>query len=199
MERSEEILLHWFGPLSDGWSFGSDRIPYWFEKHDKTDDELRTLFGEDAARAAAGELDPWAATPRGRLALILLFDQLPRNLHRGTPAAWAQDAKALALSREGIALGHDRALRPIERVFFYLPLEHAEDLSAQMESVRFYDELQKLAPDYARPGFRSFYDYALRHLEIIDRFGRFPHRNEILGRASTPEEVEFLKEPNSSF
>jgi len=200
MERSEEILRHWFADVSDdGWTVPEERMQYWFGKDDRTDAELRRLFLYDMERAAAGLLRDWAETPRGRLALVLLLDQMPRNIHRGTPAAFAHDGLALELVREGLARGDDLKLRPIERAFFYLPLEHAEDRDAQAEAVRRYATLLADAPDHARQTFKEFHDYAVAHKRIIDRFGRFPHRNEILGRESTEAEEAFLQEPGSSF
>lgn len=200
MERSEEILSHWFGSdLGNGWTVPADRTKYWFGKDEATDAELRRRFISDMERAAAGLLRDWARTPRGRLALVILLDQFPRNIHRGTPAAFAHDGLALELVREGLERGDDEQLRPVERTFFYLPLEHAEDREAQAESVRRYAALLDAAPEHAKAAFREFYDYALAHQRIIDRFGRFPHRNAILGRETTPEEAAFLTEPNSSF
>ena len=200
MERSEEILREWFAEADgDGWSFSEEREKYWFGKNAQVDADLRKRFVTDVERAAAGLLRGWEATPRGRLALIILLDQLPRNIHRGTPAAFAHDAQALQLARDGIDLGHDLQLRPIERSFFYLPFEHAEDPEAQAQAVRLYDALAAGAPPHARERFRVFLDYAVAHKKIIDRFGRFPHRNDILGRDTTDEEASFLKQPGSSF
>jgi len=200
MERSEEILRQWFGDEGgDGWNFSEERERYWFGKDPAVDADLRKRFVTDMERAAAGLLRGWEATPRGRLALIVLLDQLPRNIHRGTPAAFAHDAQALELARDGIDLGHDLQLRPIERSFFYLPFEHAEDPEAQAQAVRLYDALAAGAPPPARDRFRVFLDYAVAHKRIIDRFGRFPHRNGILGRATTDEEASFLEQPGSSF
>lgn len=192
MERSEEILRHWFGE-------GADRSAYWFGKSEEVDAELRRLFKYDVDRAASGILDDWAATPRGRLALILLLDQFPRNLHRGTPAAFAWDKRALSLALEGLDRGHDRQLAPIERAFFYLPLEHSEDPAHQERAVTLYEALLSEVPADARATFESFLDYARQHRAIIDRFGRFPHRNAILGRETTGEEAAFLEGPGSSF
>jgi uncharacterized protein (DUF924 family) len=138
-------------------------------------------------------------TSRGRLALILLLDQLPRSIHRGTPEAFAQDAAARQVADSGLAAGADRLLRPIERLFFYLPFEHSEDLADQHRSVRLFRELGESVLESQRDVFSGFLDYAVRHREVIERFGRFPHRNRILGRESTPEELAFLEEPGSSF
>lgn len=200
MERAEEILQFWFGELDEGgWDFDPARYDLWFGKSPETDRVVTERFGEDARAAAEGRLDPWAETPRGRLALVLLLDQFPRHIHRGKPEAWAQDPKAQRIVLEGLARGHDQALRPIERSFFYLPFEHAEDAALQARSVALYRALAEAAPEAVRARYASFLDYAIRHQVIIDRFGRFPHRNAILGRQSTPEEEAFLLEPGSSF
>ena len=200
MDRSEEIVRFWFaGVDGDGWQIPEERRDYWFGKDDAVDADLRSHFGTDVERAAAGLLKNWEASARGRLALILLLDQFPRNIHRGKPAAFAHDGEALRLCREGLAFGHDLELRPAERAFFYLPLEHAEDREAQAEAVRLYEALLAGAPAMVRHIFQEFFDYAVAHQRIIDRFGRFPHRNAILGRKTTEEEAEFLKQPGSSF
>ena len=139
-------------------------------------------------------------SPRGPPGLILLLDQLPRNLHRGTPAAFAQDDKARALCLKGLSFGTDRGLSPLARVFFYLPLEHAESREQQARSVALFEALaDEQATDPARTTFEGFADFARRHQVIVDRFGRFPHRNAILGRASTEEEAAFLQQPGSGF
>jgi len=200
MTRSEALLQHWFGPAeADGWTVPPDRMALWFRGGPEVDADLRHRFAADVDAARAGQLSAWTGTPRGRLALLLLLDQLPRNLFRGTPQAFQSDALALSLAREALASGEDAQLRPIERPFVYLPLEHAEDRSAQATSVQKFRELAAAAPAASRPAFEGFLDYAIRHQVVIERFGRFPHRNRILGRASTPEEEAFLLEPNSSF
>lgn len=200
MERAKEILEFWFGPEEElGWDFDPARYELWFGRSAETDRLVTERFGEDAHAAAAGELDDWAATPRGRMALLLLLDQFPRHIHRGRPEAFAQDPKAQALVVEGLALGHDQALSPIERSFFYLPLEHAENRELQARSVELYQALADAAPEAVKDRYLSFLDYAIRHKEIIDRFGRFPHRNAILGRESTEKEEAFLLLPGSSF
>jgi uncharacterized protein (DUF924 family) len=150
-------------------------------------------FGLAAEAAAAGRLDDWAATPSGRLALILLLDQLPRNLYRGTARAFATDAAARALTVEGIEIGHDRALHPLERVFFYLPLEHAESPADQERCVQLFEALQREAPPGFEEPFAGFTRFARWHRDIVARFGRFPHRNRLLGRADTTEETRYLQ------
>lgn len=200
MERAEKILEFWFGELDEeGWDFDPARYDLWFGRSDETDRIVTERFGEDAQAAAEGKLDHWAETPRGRLALLILLDQFPRHIHRGKPEAWAQDPKAQRIVLAGLELGHDQAIRPIERSFFYLPLEHAEDRELQALSVALYRKLAEAAPAAVKERYDSFLDYAVRHQVIVDRFGHFPHRNAILGRESTEEEKAFLLEPGSSF
>jgi uncharacterized protein (DUF924 family) len=195
----DTFLDVWFGTDPDDAVVAKAQASLWWAKNKLTDDEIRSRF-EDRVRAAAqGELDPWAATARGRLALILLLDQLPRNIYRETAQAFRYDGKALALSLEGLDLGKDRQLRPIQRVFFYLPLEHSECLAHQERSVVCFSDLVATVPAEQKSIFEEYLNFAVRHREIIARFGRFPHRNKILGRASTTEESAFLAEPGSSF
>ena len=146
-----------------------------------------------------GGLDDWAGTPAGRLALVILLDQMTRNAYRDTAAMYAFDPRARALSREALQNGHLDALAPIERLFLLLPLEHSEDLADQERCVA---ETRRLAESVApahRETYAGFVDYAIRHRDIVARFGRFPHRNAILGRPSTAEEQAFLTQPGSSF
>ncbi|MFQ5783935.1 MAG: DUF924 family protein [Alphaproteobacteria bacterium] len=187
MSRSEQILAFWFGAPGDP-DHGRPR-KIWFEKDAALDAEVRRCFLADYKGAAAGALDHWQETPRGALALIVLLDQFPRNMFRDDPRAYASDAKARAVARRAIDAGFDRALPPIERRFLYLPFEHSEDLADQRRSVALFRDL----------GDKASIEWATRHLEIVERFGRFPHRNAALGRETTPEEAAFLKEPDSSF
>jgi uncharacterized protein (DUF924 family) len=165
----------------------------------EVDDEIQARFESLLQSAAEGELDAWSTTPRGRLALILLTDQFPRNMYRDTPGMYDYDAQARALCIDGLQRGDDRELRPIERVFFCLPLEHSENLDHQAWCVDLMRTLAREAPAEWQGTFEEFVDYAEAHCRIIDRFGRFPHRNAILGRRSSAEEREFLKQPGSSF
>jgi len=199
MERAKEILEFWFGASTDRWSVPDDRMKTWFGGGPAVDDEIRRRFGADVDRAVAGGYADWKETPRGRLALVLLLDQFTRNAHRGTPAAFSGDPRALSLAIEALEAGVDRELRPVERPFLYLPLEHAEDARAQAASVDAFRRLADAAPAGSRAPYDAFLEYAIRHQVIVDRFGRFPHRNAILGRQTTPEEAEFLKKPGSSF
>lgn len=191
--RARQVLDFWFGaPGSE--AFGRERKP-WFRKDEKFDALLSERFGALLDAAAAGELDAWCATPEGALALVIVLDQFSRNCHRGTPRAFATDAKALDIAQAMVASGADRRLPTLQhRSFAYLPFEHAESAEAQRESLRLFGELAQEAD-----GGQGYYDYAVRHAKVIERFGRFPHRNAQLGRASTDDETAFLREPGSSF
>jgi len=198
-EVRREILGFWFGDKKDDAEVGEHQASLWWGQSAETDALLKARFGQAAGAAAAGVFDHWTESPRSRLALILLLDQLPRVIHRGTPGAFAQDVQARSVAEEGLRTGADRLLRPIERVFFYLPYEHSEDSSDQQRSVVLYRSMAAEVPEGWKKAFDGYLEYAIRHQEIVDRFGRFPHRNVILGRESTPEEIEFLKEPGSGF
>ena len=200
MQPWQPLLDFWFGDDSADAPRAARQAPLWWGKSSETDALLTHRFGELAEGAAEGELAHWAEVPVGRLALILLLDQLPRNIHRAAPAAFAQDAKARDLCLRGLSLGADKALSPLARVFFYLPLEHAESREQQARSVALFEALAtEQAGGPARETFEGFADFARRHQVIVQRFGRFPHRNAILGRTSTPEEAEFLRQPGSGF
>ena len=173
-------------------------MEFWFGSHDTTeaqrahDEEIRTRFGHLVELAARGELAGWADSPRRRLSLILLLDQFPRNIYRGTRRAFAADERALSLTLSGIQSGADAALDRIERLFFYMPLQHSESLEVQDESVAAYRRLLEETADELAPQLAEALESALAHRSIIERFGRFPHRNRALGRVSTKEEREFL-------
>ena len=194
----EATAVHdfWFGPLdADGFCV-EDRHRLWFKADAATDAAIRDRFGLLIEQALAGELDDWTA-PRERLTLIVLLDQFTRNIFRGTARAFEGDARALALARSAVESGHDRRLAPIERTFAYLPFEHAEDPVAQERCVALFRGLIEELPERLRPRVESSLDYALRHREIIARFGRFPHRNRVLGRASTPAEIAYLEDAST--
>lgn len=193
------VLEFWFGNTSDDTATAETQKKLWWSKNATVDADIRNRFGKLVESAATGALDHWARDAHGRLALILLFDQFPRNMYRDTPRAFAYDPLACKLALAGIANGSDRALRAIERVFFYLPLEHSESAELQERSVALFTALAAGVPEADRKTFAGYVDYAVRHRDVIHRFGRFPHRNHILGRVSTPEETEFLKQPGSSF
>jgi uncharacterized protein (DUF924 family) len=193
MTTPDDILDFWF-PADQ-----TRANQLWWGKQAQLDAEIRERFGPTLAAARAGLLDSWAERARGRLALIITLDQLSRNIHRDDPEAYAADVRARALTHEGLARGHDRELRPIERVFFYLPLEHSESLADQESCVELMRRHAEEVEPEQRQQYAGFVDYAIRHRDIVARFGRFPHRNALLGRVSTPEEREFLTQPNSSF
>ncbi|WP_421247545.1 DUF924 family protein [Aeromonas jandaei] len=200
MQPWQPLLDFWFGDPADDALRAKRQAPLWWGKSSETDALLARRFGAQAEAAANGELDDWADVPSGKLALILLLDQLPRNIHRGTPTAFARDPLAREQCLKGLSLGMDRQLSPLERVFFYLPLEHAESREQQARSVALFEELAaEQAHSPANETFAGFADFARRHQVIIERFGRFPHRNVTLGRTSTPEEAAFLLQPGSGF
>ncbi|WP_421295551.1 DUF924 family protein [Aeromonas veronii] len=200
MQPWQPLLALWFGDEADDVLRATRQAPLWWGKSSETDALLASRFGELAEAAAKGSLAHWADLPSGRLALILLLDQLPRNINRNTPAAFAQDPLARDLCLKGLSIGADKSLSPLERVFFYLPLEHAESREQQARSVALFEALAaEQAGTPAQATFAGFADFARRHQVIIERFGRFPHRNDILGRTSTPEEAAFLQQPGSGF
>lgn len=189
--RAEALLDFWFG--TEGSPERDRPRAVWFEPRAEFDAALRRRFGADRARAAAGGYGHWRGGATTCLALVLLLDQLPRNLFRGTPAAYASDSLAREVARHAVAQGFDRPVAPVRRWFFYLPFQHSEDLADQGLSLRLHAGLPKDA-DKAQA-----VASAQRHYAIIARFGRFPHRNRILGRVSTAAEEEFLRQPGSSF
>ena len=182
----------------DFW-FAETNAAHWFVADAAFDAQIRERFGSAMDAAADGRLDRWAVNPPGWLALLILLDQFPRNLYRGDSRAWAQDASAQRVALSGIARGDDRQLLPLQRVFAYLPLEHAEDMALQRQSVALFEALCAEVPPSQRERFEEFLDYARRHRDVIARFGRFPHRNAVLGRTSTPEEMIHLAQPGSGF
>ena len=191
MSQVEEILHFWFGQPDEP-SYGK-QLEFWFTKKSDFDQEVRTHFLENYEQDVAGQLDHWQKSPKSCLALILLLDQFPRNMFRGTAQAFATDPQALSCAQHAVATGFDQELLTVERWFIYLPFEHSENLEHQHQCVELFATLSN-DPDSA-----ATIDYAVRHRSVIERFGRFPHRNEILGRATTPEEAEFLKQRGSSF
>ena len=200
MSETDDVLEFWFGASGADGSLDPAKQKMWFGDGRKYDAEIRDRFGALHRRAARGELaEDWTATPRGTIALVVVLDQFSRHIHRATPAAFACDPATQQLVTEALNGRLDRELTPAQRAFFYMPLEHAEDLEMQRLAVRCFDGLARTVPEAQRKEYESFLDYAQRHLEIIKRFRRFPHRNKILGRASTPAEIEFLKQPGSSF
>lgn len=189
-DSPQDVLDFWFAP---------DSAERWFARDDAFDGLIRDRYAGVLDAAARGALDHWADTPAGWLALLIVLDQFSRNIHRNDPHAWAQDAKARELALAGIGRGQDERLTPLQRVFAYLPLEHAEDPELQRQSVALFRRLLEQAVPDMRERFESYLDYAQRHREIIARFGRFPHRNAVLGRPSTPDELAWLALPGIGF
>ena len=198
-ETAATIHEFWFGAHSEDAVVVQQRSSLWWSKNAVEDRKMEDRFGKCVEAAARHERDEWAEWPIGLLALILLTDQFPRNIYRGTPKAFAFDTLAQNWCLQGLARGMDQDLRRIERVFFYLPLEHSESLAHQEQCVALLDNLVKGTPPDQRALYEGYLDFAIRHRDIIARFGRFPHRNEILGRTSTSEERAFLSQPGSSF
>ncbi|MBK7900480.1 MAG: DUF924 domain-containing protein [Azonexus sp.] len=187
-----DVLAYWFGQPDDA-DFGKPRA-VWFNKDAAADAEIRGRFRALHLWAHGGLLNAWDEQAESALALILVLDQFSRQIYRDQPKAFASDGKALALAEKALAACFDRALPPLQRAFFYFPFEHAESSVAQARAVALFEALAAEAPELA-----SFADYARRHREVIARFGRFPHRNTLLGRANTPEEAEYLAQPGSGF
>jgi uncharacterized protein (DUF924 family) len=181
----------------DFW-FADENAVRWFASDAAFDAQIRQRFGATLAAAARGELDHWAVTPTGWLALLIVLDQFSRNIHRNDARAWAQDPKAQALALAGIERGDDERLAPLQRLFVYLPLEHAEDLALQQRSVALFRALALHAPGAARAQFNGFLRYAQSHCEVITRYGRFPHRNALLGRCDTPDERDYLAQADAA-
>ena len=192
LSDAQAVLDHWFG--APGTPEHGTLRALWFKKDDATDREIAQRFGALIERALRGELAPWAAEAPSALAQIVLLDQFTRNTLRDTPRAFAGDARALAAALAMVGLRQDEALAPEQRAFVYLPFEHAEGIEMQDEAVRLFTRLAAQAPQMVQ-----MLEYARRHREVIRRFGRFPHRNEVLGRRSTVEELAFLREPGSRF
>jgi uncharacterized protein (DUF924 family) len=191
MSTPNDILNFWFGNPTQP-EYGKPQ-KFWFNKQTEFDNELRTRFQQDYEQAATGHLENWKDNPESCLALILLLDQFPRNMFRGTPKAFATDNQAVATAETAVKNGYDQQLLTVQRWFIYLPFEHSENIHHQEKAVNLFQQLSNNTES------QSTIEYAIKHLEVIQRFGRFPHRNEILGRISTTEEQEFLKQPGTSF
>lgn len=179
-DKSKEVLEFWFEELDP---------KQWFNSTEELDQKIYRRFGELHDAAAKGELESWRVTPEGSLAEIILLDQFSRNIYRGKPDAFANDLAALVLAQEAIRKGFHSKLETFKRSFIYMPFMHSESLVVHKKALRLFNE----------PGLEDNFDYEIKHKNIIERFGRYPHRNKILGRDSTAEEIEFLSQPGSSF
>ena len=182
---AQQVLEFWFA---------DENAVRWFRRDPEFDQVIRERFGATLDAAAFGALDSWTVTPHGWLALLIVLDQFSRNIYHGDARAFAQDNRAQSLALEGLERRDDEALAPLERVFAYLPLEHAEDLSLQWRSVTLFRALGLQASPNSRGQYEGFLDYARRHCEVVARYGRFPHRNAALGRPSSPDELAYLAE-----
>lgn len=199
LETVDAIHAFWFGTDADDVQIADQKKKLWWSKDAAVDGLITQHFEKATLAAAEGLLDSWKMTPRGLLALILLTDQFPRNMYRGTPASFAYDHVALQLTMQALEQSVDQLLRPIERVFIYLPLEHSESICDQERAVQLFEQLVNDVAASQKSTFTGFHQFAIRHRDIIARFGRFPHRNDVLGRTSTDEEIAFLKTAGSSF
>lgn len=198
-ELAEAILEFWFGGALDDPAALEARVPRWFSADPELDEEVRRRFSDLPDRALDRSLDGWREHPRAAVALILVLDQFPRNLWRGDARAYAFDARALEVALGWIEAGHDQRVPPALAAFGYMPLEHAEDIAAQDRCVERFDALAGRADDSVREVFDRFCEYARSHRRIVARFGRFPHRNALLGRMSTEEERAWLEAGGETF
>jgi uncharacterized protein (DUF924 family) len=204
VDEARSVRDFWFGPLPMSAEDFNRRVRFWFgdetsEMRRRRDAQICRRFGELFERAASGQLANWADGPRRRLSLIILLDQFPRNMFRGNTRAFASDGQALALTLSGMQSAADAALDVVERLFFYMPLQHAESGEVQDESVAAYRRLMSETPEPMRMAFGAALRSAENHRNIIERFGRFPYRNRVLGRTSTPQELEWLGKGGDSF
>ncbi len=195
----DEILNFWFSDAADSANALRRQNAVWFGVDREFDHEVRQRFETTLELADTGACAHWESEPRSLLALILMFDQFPRNIHRGTPQAFDYDSKALDLSVRGVDAGVDRKLTALERVFFYMPLQHVESLNLQQRSVELNAALMDEGPPALRDYLAEAHGYAVSHRDLIARFGRFPHRNAVLARESTEEEVAFLEAGGARF
>jgi len=195
MSSLESVVMFWFGN-ADGATPPEEVRKRWWKKSDAFDAEITQSFAALHTAIMAGQHDDWLETPRGCIARVIVLDQFSRNMFRGDPRSFASDALALATTDRIVEGGMLEQLGAHEQMFALMPLMHSEDRARQEQSVKAFEDLAARTPGQ---GFEGNVDFAYRHKRIVDRFGRYPHRNEVLGRASTPEELEFLKEPGSSF
>jgi uncharacterized protein (DUF924 family) len=195
----EEILQFWFAGAASDPARTAARNEFWFTPSSTTDALIRERFAPAVDSAARGELAAWEDAPHSALALVLLLDQYPRNIWRGSARAFAHDPQALKTAQRAVASGYLRQLTPVEQAFLILPYQHAESIENQRDSVRLSDEITQAAPPAWRSLMEYYAKYAKQHLELVERFGRFPHRNRVLGRESTAEEIAYLSAGGATF
>jgi uncharacterized protein (DUF924 family) len=196
---AEEILDYWFGEAAHDAAKAGERMAFWFRSTPEQDAAIAQRFSATLQAAADGSLAHWETDALSALALVIVLDQFPRNIHRGTPAAFAHDEEALNVARAGIRAGYMLGLTTAEQGFFAMPLQHSEDLTCQRDSVALFERIAHEAAPAWRQIAHDMLRYARLHLDLVQRFGRFPHRNAILGRTSTPAELEFLASEHESF
>jgi len=199
VDRIQEVREFWFGELDELGRSSPEHRKRWWAKSDSFDQAIKSEFLSDYKAIVAGEREIWRRTEGGSLAYIIVLDQFARNMFRGLPTMFAADELAREACHQGLDAGFHAKLAFDERAFFYLPLEHSESMADQIRCLELFNELHETVPEPLRVDAKNYLDFAERHKAIIERFGRYPHRNEILGRASTPEEIRFLGEPGSSF
>lgn len=198
-QRAQDIVDFWIGPAAKDPEAAKARVKLWYQSTPETDEKIREQFGDDLARAERGELDFWQSSPEGSLALVILLDQFSRNLYRGTARAFSNDAHALRIAGEAIAAEQHEALPWMGRAFLYHPFHHAESLAHQDLSVALFEALYESVEPPWQDQVGGFLEYAREHREVVRRFGRFPHRNRVLGRENTPEEQEYLDAGANSY
>lgn len=191
-DRVNTVLEFWIGDADTDVEAAKRRGKLWYQSTPESDEELRALFGDLLNEAETGQLEDWRESAEGTLALVILLDQFSRNLYRGKAGAFANDTKALEIATALIDKGSDRSLSYIGRAFLYHPFEHSEDMKAQERSVELFSSLSSSAEESWQEYLESFLDYAKEHRDVVKKFGRFPHRNKVLGRESTPEEQAYL-------
>jgi len=196
MTSHQNILHFWFG---DDKNTPLQNAEMWWKQDNDLDAQIKETFEESLKEALEAKLESWRKTPHGCLAYIILLDQFSRNMYRNTPQAFKQDVLALAASLSGQRNNFDRELSIVERWFFYMPMMHSEDLDMQRRCVEVYEQLLEETPEKLKKTVEGALDYAVRHMKVIERFGRFPHRNKILGRKSSDEEEAFLKSDEAPF
>lgn len=199
MVNSETVLSFWFGEFDALGLATPETVKRWWQKSDRFDEDVRSRFLETYEAIVDGRLQDWLQTARGRLAYIIVLDQFSRNMFRGEACMYSADAQATDACVDGVEIGHDRQLRPQERVFFYMPLMHSERLADQDRCVRLFEQLCDEVKGEVYERLSGNLKYARAHRDIVAEWGRFPHRNDILGRESSPAERAFLKQPGSSF
>lgn len=199
MVEADEILKFWFADAADSPAAAAARSEFWFQVNEKVDRQIWFLFADTLSDAASGLFDVWAEEPDGRLALIILLDQCPRNMYRGTAEVFRHDPRAMALAREGVECGQLECLSVPEQLFFLLPYQHSEKLAIQKAGVELYEMVAAKAADEWRAVAEGYRDFAVRHYDIIAQFGRFPHRNQVLGRQSSGAEERYLAGGGDTF